>query len=90
MTLELTPIEYKLLLSFSRHADKVMTRNSLLSSIWGDDVHISDRTIDAHVNKLRKRLSPAADYIQSVYDGTGYVFSANPRSVSSRNHALAQ
>lgn len=81
--LELTPIEYKLLLSFVRHAEQVMTRNSLLSSVWGDDLHVSDRSIDTHVSKLRKKLSPDADYIQSVYDGTGYVFSVKPRSISS-------
>ncbi|OFZ12487.1 MAG: hypothetical protein A2Z20_04820 [Bdellovibrionales bacterium RBG_16_40_8] len=87
--LELTPIEFKLLLSFAQHADQVMTRNSLLSSVWGDDLHVSDRSIDIHVSKLRKKLSPDADYIQSVYDGTGYVFSVNPRSSSSMDQALA-
>lgn len=89
MILDLTPIEYKLLLSFARHADQVMTRNSLLSSIWGDDLHVSDRSIDTHIKKLRKRLSPDADYIQPVYDGLGYVFSVNPRSPTSLDQALA-
>jgi two-component system phosphate regulon response regulator PhoB len=86
-TLELTPIEYKLLLSFVRHADQVMTRNTLLSSIWGDELHISDRSIDAHVSKLRRKLSPHADYIQPVY-GSGYVFSVNPPSISSLDQPL--
>jgi len=90
MVLDLTPIEYKLLLSFARHADQVMTRNSLLSSMWGDDLQVSDRSIDTHIKKLRKRLSPDADYIQPVYDGMGYVFSANPHSTSSLDQSLAR
>ncbi len=86
--LELTPIEYKLLLSLVQHADQVMTRNSLLLSVWGDKLHVSDRSIDNHVRKLRKMLSPDVDYIQSVYDGTGYVFSVNPRSNSTMDQAM--
>lgn len=86
--LELTPIEYKLLLSFVQHTDQVMTRNSLLLSVWGDDLHVSDKTIDTHVNKLQKKLSPYSDYIQSVYGGTGYVFSAHPHSTSSMSTSL--
>lgn len=86
--IELTPIEYKLLLSLVQHADQVMTRNSLLISVWGDNLHISDKIIDNHVNKLRKKLTPDADYIQSVYDGAGYVFSVTPHTILSMDQAM--
>lgn len=79
MNLELTPIEYKLLLTFANHTDQVMTRDRLLTAIWGDDVYVSDRSIDTHVSKLRKKLAPDADYIQFVY-GMGYVFSVNAQT----------
>lgn len=79
-TLEMTPIEFKLLLSFVRHTDLAMTPNRILSSVWGDDLPVSERSIDTYVNNLRKKLSPDADYIQPVY-GKGYVFSVKPYSI---------
>jgi DNA-binding response OmpR family regulator len=72
--LGLTPIEFRLLLYFVQRLDQVLTREQLLLAVWGDDIHVSDRSIDTHVSKLRKKLSPKSDYIQSIY-GTGYVFS---------------
>ncbi|MEQ1877078.1 MAG: response regulator transcription factor [Bdellovibrionia bacterium] len=77
--LGLTPIEFRLLLYFVQRLDQVLTREQLLLAVWGDDIHVSDRSIDTHVSKLRKKLSPKSDYIQSIY-GTGYVFSISTQS----------
>ncbi|HEX4923945.1 MAG TPA: response regulator transcription factor [Bdellovibrionales bacterium] len=86
--LGLTPIEFRLLLYFVQRLDQVLTREQLLLAVWGDDIHVSDRSIDTHVSKLRKKLSPKSDYIQSIY-GTGYVFSINTQSNARAESSLS-
>ncbi|MEQ1878432.1 MAG: response regulator transcription factor [Bdellovibrionia bacterium] len=72
--LDLTPIEFKLLVHFMQHAGQVLSRDQLMTATWGDDVHVIDRSVDTHVSKLRKKIGSGPDGIQSIY-GTGYVFS---------------
>jgi len=86
--LGLTPIEFRLLLYFVQRLDQVLTREQLLLAVWGDDIHVSDRSIDTHVSKLRKKLAPRSDYIQSIY-GTGYVFSIANQPVMHAERAVS-
>ena len=63
--------EFELLMFLARHPDRVVTRETLLNEIWGRDVFVIDRTIDVHVRKIRKKLGPHAQLIETV-KGVGY------------------
>lgn len=71
----LTPIEFKLLYFFMRNHELGLTRSQLLKAIWGESVHVADRTIDKHVSSLRSKLQSKARFVQTL-PGTGYRFSA--------------
>lgn len=64
--LELTTNEYKLLHYFICHEDHLLSRNQILDQVWGSDIHVSDRTVDSHIYTLRKKLGPAASFIETV------------------------
>jgi two-component system phosphate regulon response regulator PhoB len=72
----LGPTEYRLLKFLMTHADRVYSRAQLLDRVWGANVYVEERTVDVHIRRLRKALTPVscADYIQTVR-GTGYRFS---------------
>ncbi|MEG0258420.1 MAG: response regulator transcription factor [Lysinibacillus sp.] len=73
--IQLTPKEFSMMALFLEYQNKVFSREHLISSVWGYDVSIEDRTIDSHVrnlrDKLRKARFPADDYLQTVW-GMGY------------------
>ncbi len=71
--LDLTPREYKLLSFMARHKEAVLSREQILRAVWGETMHVSDRSIDTHVAALRKKLGAFSHYIKSVH-GTGYRF----------------
>lgn len=74
---ELTLLEFKLLLALYEHRDRVQSRVALLDGVWGVDVSITTRTVDTHVKRLRDKLRRAGDYIQTVR-GIGYRFADTP------------
>ena len=69
--IDLTPKEFDLLALFFEHPGRAFSRESLLDKIWGDDVYVTDRTVDTHVQRLRKKLGDQADLIRTVW-GIGY------------------
>jgi len=72
----LGPTEFKLLSYFIHHPDRVYSRNQLLDRVWGSNVYIDDRTVDVHVRRLRKALSPhGCDRLIQTVRGVGYRFS---------------
>ena len=71
--IKLTPKEYELLLYLVENKNIVLTREQLLSSIWGYDFYGDDRTIDTHVKTLRSRLGKYRDFIKTVRK-VGYKF----------------
>lgn len=73
--LDLTPREFKLLRFFAQQPETNLTRTEILRAVWGENVYVSDRSIDTYVATLRKKLGPFAHYIKSVH-GKGYKFSA--------------
>jgi two-component system phosphate regulon response regulator PhoB len=77
--LELTHLEYKLLLHFVHHSETIFTREQLLNSVWSKGVHVSDRTVDVHICELRKKLGKLGRCIESV-SGAGYRLSHSPKS----------
>jgi DNA-binding response OmpR family regulator len=67
--LDLSRLEYDLLLFFAEHPRQVFTRAQLLSRVWGH-VHTGVRTVDVHVSRLRTKLDDP-ELITTVY-GVGY------------------
>lgn len=74
--LELGPTEFRLLRFFMQHPDRVYSREQLLDHAWGRNIYVEERTVDVHILRLRKTLSPWGydKYIQTVR-GAGYRFS---------------
>ncbi|MFQ3231389.1 response regulator [Reinekea sp.] len=73
---ELTLVELNLLNTLMARSGQILSRDQLIDRIYDDRRVVSDRTIDSHIKKLRKKLNeldPDHDYIYSVY-GAGYRF----------------
>lgn len=70
---ELTPKEYDLLFYLIANKNIALSRDKLLSDIWGYDFYGDDRTIDTHIKNLRNNLGPYRDYIVTLR-GVGYKF----------------
>lgn len=71
--LELSSTEYKLLCHFIDNKSIVMSRETLLNAVWGEDYIGTDRTVDTTINRLRIKLHSASHYIETVR-GLGYKF----------------
>lgn len=70
---KVTPKEFEILTYFIKNKNVAISRESLLSSIWGYDFFGDDRTIDTHVKMLRNNLGKYRDLIITVR-GIGYKF----------------
>ena len=71
--IDLTPREYELLFYLINNEGIVVTREQLLSQVWGYDYFGDDRTVDTHIKMLRNNLGPYRDYIVTAR-GLGYKF----------------
>ncbi|MDR2586536.1 MAG: response regulator transcription factor [Prevotellaceae bacterium] len=71
--IDLTKKEYEMLLLLMRHSGKVFSREEILHHVWSDLVCVTDRTIDVHINRLRKKIAPYGDKIVTR-SGYGYCF----------------
>jgi two-component system response regulator BaeR len=73
-TLNLTPVEFKLLKTLAAAPRRVFSREQLIDALYSDGREVVDRTIDSHIRNLRRKLAeqkPATEWIESVY-GVGY------------------
>ena len=70
---ELTATEYKLLLTLVERRGRVQTRPQLLQTVWDAQPDIQTRTVDMHVQRLRAKLGPVGDLVETVR-GFGYRF----------------
>ncbi len=68
---EISATEMRLLTELLQHRGKVLSRKQLLQKAWGFMNNVTERTIDTHVKRLRRKLGPAASYIETVR-GVGY------------------
>jgi len=73
--LELTPTEYKLLVTLIERRGRVQTRRQLLEHAWEIHAQIETRTVDMHVQRLRTKLAEHGALIETVR-GFGYRFRA--------------
>ncbi len=69
--LNLPKKEFELLALLTSSPGKVFTRENILSTVWGDDVIVGDRTIDVHIRKLREKIG---DQLIKTVKGVGYKF----------------
>ncbi len=80
---ELTATEFKLLRLLMERRGRVQTREHLLINVWNYETEIETRTVDTHVRRLREKLGPEADWIETIR-GVGYRF-AERRPVEAAN-----
>ena len=78
--IELTPTEFRLLLLLAERRGRVQARGHLLETVWDAAPDIQTRTVDMHIQRLRTKLGPAGDLIETVR-GFGY----RMRAVQSRS-----
>jgi len=71
--IELTATEFNLLYEFMTNIGRVRTRDVLLDRVWGYSFDGYARTVDTHIRRLRQKLGPAMDYIETIR-GVGYRF----------------
>lgn len=69
----LTALEFKLLHTFVTRRGRVQTRETLLHDVWGHVPGVPTRTVDTHIQRLRKKIGGASDYIETLR-GVGYRF----------------
>jgi two-component system OmpR family response regulator len=71
----MTAVELKLLSAFVRRPKKVFERDSIMTQAYGDNVVVSDRTIDSHIRKIRQKFAEfGVDPIETIH-GIGYKLS---------------
>ncbi len=81
--IELTTVEFQLLQALYQQPGRIFSRSKLMDLIYPDQRIVSDRTIDSHIKKLRKKLTdllPDQELIHSVY-GAGYRYDPQDRVV---------
>ena len=71
--IRLTHKEFELFRTMVERAGRVLTRDRLLERVWGYESDVETRSIDAHIRRLRLKLGPARDHIETVV-GLGYRF----------------
>lgn len=72
--LEITPIEFKILSYLMSDPEKAFSREELLDEVWGENIYVYPRSVDAHISNIRKKLGSKGAFIKSVH-GLGYKFS---------------
>ncbi len=72
---ELSPKEYDLLAYMTKNRNLALTREMLITNVWGYDFYGDDRTLDTHIKLLRKSLGPYSKFIVTLR-GVGYRFEA--------------
>ncbi|OYV16429.1 MAG: two-component system, OmpR family, response regulator BaeR [Methylococcaceae bacterium NSP1-1] len=80
--IELTAVEFQLLQALYQQPGRIFSRSKLMDLIYQDQRIVSDRTIDSHIKKLRKKLAgllPGQELIHSVY-GAGYRYDPEDRA----------
>ena len=70
---EITALEFKLLVTLYDRRNRVQTRAALLDDVWGITADVTTRTVDTHVKRLREKLGVAGVYVETVR-GVGYRF----------------
>jgi two-component system phosphate regulon response regulator PhoB len=78
---QLTALEFRLLLMLFDRRGRVLSRDFLLDEVWGSHVDVTSRNVDTHVKRVREKLGVVGDYIETVR-GVGYRFRADSPPLS--------
>jgi two-component system OmpR family response regulator len=70
--LSVTATELRLLAALAEHGGRVLSRAQLIAAAYGDDHHITARTIDTHIRNLRAKLANAGAPVIETVHGVGY------------------
>lgn len=70
----LTPKEFDLLMMFAKHPKRVFSREQLLTSLWEDPFFGDERTVDAHIKKLRQKIEVVGPQVIQTVWGVGYKY----------------
>jgi DNA-binding response OmpR family regulator len=73
LKLDLTQTEFKLLSLLLERRGKIQSRDTLLHEVWGYQNSMDTRTVDTHVRRLREKLGPSSNRIETIR-GAGYRF----------------
>jgi DNA-binding response OmpR family regulator len=73
---DLTGIELKMVQAFVRSQGRVLTRTQIVNDVWGHDVFVTDRVVDTHIVKLRRKIEPEPGQPRHIVSvrGIGYRF----------------
>lgn len=74
--LDLTALEFRLLVALMEKRGQVLSRESLLRDVWGYHNLSHTRTVDTHIRRLRNKLRPHENRVQTIH-GEGYMFRAD-------------
>jgi DNA-binding response OmpR family regulator len=66
-----TSLEFRIFVFLSKNRNKVISRDEIINHIWGGKVYITDRTVDAHIAHIRKKITASKVKIETIF-GTGY------------------
>lgn len=91
MPLSMSSTEFSLLETFVRNPNEILTREKLLNLTYGDGISISERAIDVHVNRLRRKIEndPKKPRLLKTIRHRGYLFSATVTEICPRTgHVL--
>ena len=78
--LDLTAVEYQLLKVLASHPGRIYSRDQLIDAMYRDERVVSDRTVDSHIKKIRRKIAavaPERELIHSLY-GVGYKYEPQP------------
>lgn len=73
VSVDLTPLEFRLLAHLMERPGRVLTRDHLLEQVWGEEVFVTDRTVDTHIKRLRAKLGSGSERVETIR-GVGYRF----------------
>ncbi len=71
--LNLTKTEYEILKKLAENPNRTFSRQEIMDSVWGDEVYVTERTVDVHITRLRKKMNEYGSAISNRL-GFGYKF----------------
>lgn len=74
---QLTPTEYDLLKTFIKHRGRIMTRQMLLSRVWGADPHGKSHSLHVYVGQLRRKIEPIPEHPRFITRAAGYPYDSS-------------
>ena len=85
---ELTALEFRLLMTFYERRERVQSRSTLLDDVWGVSPDLVTRTVDTHVKRLREKLGRTGELIETIR-GVGYRLTLPERTARAKSAEVA-